>query len=72
MRNMGLSIEDKIAILMLHRDNLYKAATFEDYRNAHVAYVDFLIDEMGANKEIKDAIVKFANYGVTNEENSNG
>jgi len=61
---MALTIEDKIAILMLHRDNLYQSKTFEEYKLAHVAYVDFLLDEMGANKQIQDAVKSFTEFGI--------
>lgn len=68
---MTLKIEDKIAILIIHRENLQQAKTFENYRNAHVAYVDFLIEEMTAVKDTREACIKFANYGIKpNEENN--
>lgn len=64
---MALSLEDKIAILTIHRNNIQNSKTFEEYRNAHVAYVSFLIEEMSGRKNIQDACIEFANYGVKSE-----
>ncbi len=33
----------KVEILRAHKENLQKASTFEEYRDAHVAYIEMLI-----------------------------
>jgi hypothetical protein len=58
---MAISIEAKIAILLIHRENLAKARDFEEYRKLHIAYVDWLIDDLTADKMSNDAVEKFAN-----------
>lgn len=65
---MALSLGDKLTILIAHRDNLNNAKTFEEYKKLHIAYVDFLIEELMATKNVNDAIAKFANIEAKNEE----
>lgn len=50
----------KINILIIHRENLATAKTFEDYQKAHVAYVDMLIGELMGQKQSDDAVFKYA------------
>lgn len=45
-----------IELLTVHRENLLATRTFEEYRDAHVAYVDMLIERYradAAGSEIK-------------------
>lgn len=47
---MNISTQDKIDLLTIHRENLLKTRTFEEYRNAHVAYIEMLIEQLNAEK----------------------
>lgn len=58
----------KINILIIHRENLATAKTFEEYQKAHVAYVDMLIGELMGQKQSADAVLKYA--AETNKENN--
>lgn len=57
---MSDKYEYEIAILSLHRENLSNAKTFEEYRDHHIAYVDFLISRYEAKKTEWDGAKKFA------------
>lgn len=48
--------DTKLAMLEVHRNNLANAKTFEDYRNAHVSYVDMLIEQLKADDLTNKAI----------------
>lgn len=41
--------QESIDLLTVHRDNLLATTSFEEYRDAHVAYVDALIDRYKAS-----------------------
>lgn len=45
-----MDTQDKISILTIHKEKLQKAKTFEEYRNAHVAYIDMLIGQLEGDK----------------------
>ena len=45
-----------IDILTIHREALRKTATFEEYRDAHVAYIDMLIEQMEADLKKDDSL----------------
>ena len=64
---MALSKETKIEILKIHRDNLKATTTFEQYRDAHIAYVDMLIKEMKGELDSKTAIMAYAEWKPNNE-----
>lgn len=49
--------DEKIYMLAIHRDNLARAKTLEEYKEAHVAYVDMLIKNFEAEK-LKETAVK--------------
>lgn len=59
---MALNINDKISVLTIHRENLEKARDFEEYRKLHIAYIDFLIDDLMATQQAWEAVNKFANF----------
>lgn len=46
-----------IDILMVHREALNAAKTFEEYRDAHVAYIDMLIEQLEADLD-KDGSIQ--------------
>lgn len=48
---MKITNQDKIDILTIHKRNLLKTKTFEEYRNAHVAYIDLLISQISLEKK---------------------
>lgn len=50
-----MSIEESIEVLTVHRKRLLDTKTFEEYRDAHVAYVDMLIDRYRADQKKRDA-----------------
>lgn len=41
-----MSKQDSIAMLEVHKENLQRTTTFEEYRDAHVAYIDMLISQL--------------------------
>lgn len=56
-----MGIQDKIQLLTIHKNNLLKAKTFEEYRDAHVAYVDCLIGQLKGDNQWIIAIKTFIN-----------
>ncbi len=57
-----MSIEESIEILTIHRARLLETKTFEEYRDAHVAYVDMLIDSYKADQKKRDATDTFMKW----------
>lgn len=51
-----MDTQHTIDILTVHRENLLECKSFEEYRNAHVAYVDMLIERAQANLMKQKAI----------------
>lgn len=49
-----------LAVLEKHRDNLAATTTFEEYRDAHVKYVQMLIDSTKGDIARNEAKDKFA------------
>lgn len=47
----------QIDILLVHRENLLGTKTFEEYRDAHVAYIDMLIEQIEGDMK-KDGAVQ--------------
>jgi hypothetical protein len=51
-----------IYTLKVHRENLLATKTFEEYRDAHVAYIDMLIEQSQADlakdESVKQWIIK--------------
>lgn len=45
-----------IDVLKKHRDNLTEATTFEEYKKAHIAYIDYLIARNTKRQEIDNTI----------------
>lgn len=41
-----MSKQESIAILEVHKENPQRTTTFEEYRDAHVAYVNMLIGKL--------------------------
>lgn len=56
---MSMTKQTKLAILEVHRDNLKNSKTFEEYREHHVAYCDFLIEQVKAHDAEDEAAFKF-------------
>lgn len=54
-----MSNHEEIFLLTTHRDNLAKAETWEEYRNHHIAYIDYLIERQKGIQIHKDAATKF-------------
>lgn len=54
-----MNSQDIIDILTIHKDRLSKAKTFEEYRDAHVAYIDMLIGQISANQKWVEATETF-------------
>lgn len=46
-----------IDILLVHRENLLGTKTFEEYRDAHVAYINMLIEQLEGDIK-KDSAVQ--------------
>lgn len=65
---------DDLYILSIHRDNLMKTKTFEEYRDAHVAYVEMLIKKMESKITEETAIKHWLNLTDIKDkkENENG
>ena len=57
-----MSIKETIEILTIHRTRLLETKTFEEYRDAHVAYIDMLIDQYKAEQKKQDAIDTFMKW----------
>lgn len=55
------SLEDKIAVLTIHYENLEKSSSFEDYKKHHLNYIQYLIDDMTASQASNIAIIKYIN-----------
>jgi hypothetical protein len=51
-------------VLEAHRANLANSKTFEEYRDHHVAYIDFLIERERAKNAVKQAEVRFVYRSV--------
>lgn len=51
-----MSKQDSIAILEVHKENLQRTTTFEEYRDAHVAYVSMLITQLQADIIQEEAV----------------
>lgn len=58
---MDMDTQDKIQLLTIHKNNLLKTKTFEEYRNAHVAYIDCLIGQLEGDKQWIMATETFVN-----------
>jgi len=52
---------DNLYILTIHRDNLLKTKTFEEYRDAHVAYVNMLIKKIECEIAEEKAVKQWLN-----------
>ena len=63
---MAVSKKARIAILEIHRDNLKATTTFEQYRDAHVAYVDMLVKEMKGELDSETAIMAYVEWKPNN------
>ena len=48
-----------IEILTAHRNRLARAANWEEYRDAHMLYVDYLIADLEAKNMVKEVGDKF-------------
>lgn len=48
------NIAEDIAVLQVHRENLMAATTWENYRSAHVAFVEYLIEDLELRKASDD------------------
>lgn len=48
-----------IDILTVHRANLLETKTFEEYRDAHVAYIDMLIEQIECDAKKDDAVQRW-------------
>jgi hypothetical protein len=57
-----MSKDNSIEILTIHRNNLASATTLEEYRDAHVAYVDYLIEHYKAQEADKAAADTFVRW----------
>jgi hypothetical protein len=44
-----MASQRSIDILLIHRENLLATKTFEEYRDAHVAYINMLIEQLEAD-----------------------
>ena len=62
--------EERILILTIHKDNLKKAKTFEEYRDAHVAYIDTLIGRFEAEMHYENVIKRFVDKSENNANNN--
>lgn len=60
--------EEMIASLQIHKNNLLKAKTLEEYKAAHIAYIDFLLEDLQARLAKDEAKEKFASWNLENEE----
>jgi hypothetical protein len=54
-----MSAQRSIDILAVHREALLQTKTFEEYRDCHVAYIDMLIEQLGADIEKDNSIKKW-------------
>jgi hypothetical protein len=48
-----------IDTLTLHRMNLLECKTFEEYRDAHVAYIDMLIENIAADIQKEESVQRW-------------
>lgn len=46
----------KLAVLKRHRDNLAEAKTLEEYKMAHVAYIETIIKDIEAAEAAEDFV----------------
>lgn len=49
----------KLTILRAHRENLLAAKTFEAYKAAHIAYVEYLIEDLAGKEKSIDGADSF-------------
>ncbi len=59
--------EELYNILIIHRDNIKKAKSFEEFKSAQLAYLDLLIEDKRTELESLNAKIKFAEWNLTNE-----
>ena len=57
-----MSIEESIEILTIHRGRLLECKTFEEYRDAHVAYVDMLVERYRGDLKKREASETFMRW----------
>jgi hypothetical protein len=57
-----MSIDESIEILTIHRARLLETKTFEEYRDAHVAYVDMLIERYRGDLKKREASETFMRW----------
>ncbi len=62
------SVSVKLAVLKKHRDNLATAKTLEEYKEAHVAYIDTIIKDIEAEKAAEKFVA--ARWTMTTEEDN--
>ncbi len=56
------NIQQSIDILTIHKARLLETKTFEEYRDAHVAYIEMLIEQYQADlakQESKEAFMRW-------------
>lgn len=51
-------------ILEQHRDNLKACSTFEEYRDCHVSYVEYLIGSIDAKIVLEEAETNFVTKSI--------
>ena len=56
------SKQASIDILTIHRENLLKTETFEQYRDAHCAYIDMLIEQYEADLAKEHSITVYTKW----------
>lgn len=62
----------KVEILTTHKENLLKTKTFEEYRDAHVAYIDMLIQQIRLDLAKDESIIKWIKVTETLKEIAKG
>lgn len=62
-----MKLENSIAILELHKINLQATNTFEEYRDAHVAYVQMLIAGLKGDLMRRAAETAFVEWQPKND-----
>jgi hypothetical protein len=49
----------KLAIIKAHRENLLAAKTFKDYKAAHIAYIEWIIEDLKCTEKRVEAADDF-------------